>query len=186
MVPQLVRLLLPSIPPMLLNLLLLHKSNPFFCPPRKPSLPRCAQPQPFPLSTRSLCSAYPISHQPPFKPLPSTHTITKLHPPPTMPPHPSSYQPSPASNHHTISPINASPHSFQTFVHNTHSTVHICPDVTTQIISSSFSSLTVGFGHIFFQNIFEDHFLPFAPSPKIQSWGSFSAFCINPKIPSIG
>ena len=46
-VPTLVWPPLPSIPPMLLELLLLHKYNPFFCSPRRHSLPGRAHPTPF-------------------------------------------------------------------------------------------------------------------------------------------
>ena len=52
--------------------------------------------------------------------------------------------------------------------HTARSSVHICPDVTTQIMSSSYSSLTVGFDHIFIQNIFGDLFMPFALSPRFH------------------
>ena len=121
MVPQLVRLLLPPIPPMLLKLLLVHKSNAFFCPLYRP-----------------LYRSALILHHHLILPLVPLHTPPKYHINPfhNPPPHshhsyiipPSHYTPQPIhpptplpSNQHTPSYVNVSfnPSNPSFMTHNT-------------------------------------------------------------------
>ena len=103
----------------MMKLLLLHKSNPFLCPPRRPLLPGRAQPTPstFPLTHLELSPL--IFHNPFFNPSP-TRTITKPHPHPNIPLNPSNPPPPPLPNQHTPPFISDSSQSLQPFAHITH------------------------------------------------------------------
>ena len=92
MLARLVRPIIPFPSPMLMILLLPHKSNPFFCPSHRSSLPRRAKPPPYPSLLVPFVLPCLIAHQPPSQPLshshhnhiiPPSHYITSLHHPPT-------------------------------------------------------------------------------------------------------
>ena len=100
----------PPIPPMLMKLLLIHKSNPFFCPLRRLSLPGGAQPSPFLIPCSTLTCLPNFSHNPSFNPLSHSHH-NQITPPSQYTPPPILLPPPPASNHHNLSHINTSPHS---------------------------------------------------------------------------
>ena len=61
------------------------------------------------------------------------------------------------------------------FPHSTVVRPHVS-DVSSQLMSSPYCSLPVRFDRTFFQNIFGDHFLPFATIPKDSALGI--SFCL--------
>ena len=59
MLARLVRPIIPFPSPMLMILLLPHKSNPFFCPSHRSSLPQRAKPPPYPSLFVPFCPTFP-------------------------------------------------------------------------------------------------------------------------------